>query len=67
MSSPDCLPRQIEKYQGVLGHDGILCRAFETPIGQAQKLIPHIRQMARDRKSPISPAELKELYFFVTG
>jgi homocitrate synthase NifV len=38
-------------------------------IGQAmaQKLIPHIRQMARDRKSPLSPAELKELYFFVTG
>jgi len=33
----------------------------------AEKLIPHIRQLARDRKSPISPAELKELYFLVTG
>lgn len=33
----------------------------------AQKLIPYVRQMAMERKSPLSPAELKELYFFVMG
>jgi len=33
----------------------------------AQKLIPHIRQKAMEQKSSLTPAELKELFFIVTG
>lgn len=70
-------PEQVGQKESdfVIGyHSGSagICSALEKQgisIGKAmaQKLIPFIRQKALEQKSSLTPVELKELYFFVTG